>query len=102
MDTHFYRVRTWRIFDRIAQQVDEDLAQAVFVSEQTGRGCTMHHDGVRRVQLLYHLCTLLEDLVQIHALLNVPESTCLQVGDVEQVSVQSLQFVDLRFHLRQD
>src|SRR6266567_5861568 len=102
MDINFYRVRTWRKFDRIAEQVAEDLAQAVWISEQTGRGCTTHHDGVCRVQLVHHLCTLLEYPVQIDVLLNVLEPACLPVGDAEQVSVQSLQFVDLRFHLRQD
>src|SRR5258706_15728983 len=102
MDINFYRVSKGGIFDRIAEQVAEDLAKAVFISDQTGRRCTTHHDSVRGVHLVHNICTLVESPVQIYTLLNVLEPACLPVGDVEQVSVQPLQFLDLRFHLRKD
>src|SRR5260221_6619417 len=91
-----------RIFDCIAQQVAEDLAQAACITEHTGLCGPTHHDGVCRVHLVHHPSTLPEELGQIHAPLNVLQPACLNFGDVEQVSVQSFHFLDLHLHFRQN
>src|SRR5215472_13092657 len=70
-DIHFDRPGTGGILDCITEHIDEDLTEAIFISEQGGRCGTTHHDAMRRMHLLHHLSSLVEDLIEIDTLLHI-------------------------------
>src|SRR5260370_41625547 len=79
-----------RIRDGIAEQVDEDLFQTVFIPTQRARCRATYHDGMGRAHLLHGFGHLLEQRVQIDGLPGALQPARLDFGHIQQLSDQAL------------
>src|SRR6202035_98563 len=74
------RLGIGRILDGITDQVDKDLSKSVSISDQAGLLRTTHHEGMARIEVLHRVGDLPQQRVEIHWLLDVLESACLDLG----------------------